>query len=194
NDDLLDGSYSFSCKLNGDGFKKEIKNILNGHFKFNAANGRIYKATLLSRLLSVLNISKVFKGDLPDITQEGFAYRSIVIEAEIENSIIYLKKALIDGKDMTLIFSGWVDPVKNQLNLTCLVAPLKTVDNIIKYIPIVNTLLDGRLMSFPAKATGKINDPKVTPLHPSAVGKGLIDMMSNIVKTPVKLIEKLDTN
>ncbi len=126
------------------------------------------------------------------MTQKGFAYKSILVEADIKDSIIHLKKAVIDGKDMTIIYSGWIDPIKNKLNLTCLVAPLKTVDNIIKYIPIVNTLLEGRLVSFPAKATGDINDPKVIPMHPSAVGKGLVDMMSNIVKTPVKLFEKLD--
>ena len=92
---------------------------------------------------------------------------------------------------MTLIFSGWIDPVKDTLDLTCLVAPFKTIDLIIEKIPILNTILNGRLVSVPVKATGTLFDPIVVPLHPSAVGEGLITMMSDILKTPVKLWDKI---
>ena len=125
------------------------------------------------------------------MTQDGFAYNKISMEADIKDSIIYLNRAIIDGQDMTLIFSGWIDPVNDTLDLTCLVAPFKTIDLIIKNIPILNTLLDGRLVSVPTKATGKLSDPIVVPLHPSAVGEGLVNMMSDILKTPVKLWDKI---
>jgi hypothetical protein len=77
------------------------------------------------------------------------------------------------------------------MDLTCLVAPFKTIDLIIEKIPIVSTLLGGSLVSVPVKASGKISDPLVVPLHPSAVGEGLINMMTNILKTPVRLLDKL---
>ncbi|MBT5988796.1 hypothetical protein HOG75_03710, partial [bacterium] len=152
--------------------------------------GRIYKLTLISRILSILNVSKIFRGKFPNVTQNGFAYNKIILEADIKDSIIYLTKAIIDGQDMALIFSGWIDPANDTLDLTCLVAPFKTIDLIIKKIPIVNTLLGGRLVSVPIKASGKLSDPVVVPLHPSAVGDGLISMMSDILKTPVKLWDK----
>jgi len=125
------------------------------------------------------------------VTQNGFAYDTIFLEADIKDSIIHLKRAIIDGQDMTLIFSGWINPVNDALDLTCLVAPFKTIDLIIKKIPIINTMLSGRLISVPVKATGKLSDPVVVPLHPSAVGEGLINMMSDILKTPVKLWDKI---
>jgi hypothetical protein len=190
-DDFMDGLYSLSgnLKINGNG--KDFLNTLTGAVILNAQKGRIYKLTLLSRILSVLNVSKIFKGKIPDVTQNGFAYNKIFLEADVKDSKIYLTKAIIDGKDMTLIFSGWIDPANDSLDLTCLVAPFKTIDLIIEKIPVVNTLLNGRLLSVPAKATGKLSDPVVVPLHPSAVGKGLITMMSDILKTPVKLWDKI---
>jgi len=180
---LIDGTYSFSSNFKGQDSSDTISNSQNGSLTMHAAKGRIYKLTLLSRLLSVLNILKT-----PDITQKGFGYRTIDIQADIKDSVIHLKKALIDGNDMTLIFSGWIDPLNDKLNLTCLVAPFKTIDTIIKHIPIVNTIM-GRLALFPAKATGKISDPVVIPLHPSAVGQGLINMLENIIKAPVRILE-----
>ena len=189
-DDFMDGQYSLTGDLKSNSLNKNFLNELTGGFIFNAEKGRIYKLTLISRILSILNVSKIFKGKTPDITQNGFAYNKIVIEADIKDSIIYLTKAIIDGRDMALIFSGWIDPANDTLDLTCLVAPFKTIDLIIKKIPIVNTLLGGRLVSVPIKASGKLSDPVVVPLHPSAVGDGLISMMSDILKTPVKLWDK----
>jgi predicted membrane protein len=188
---FMDGHYSLTGNIGCNGPKKDFLNHLAGSIILKAEKGRIYKLTLLSRILSVLNISKFFKGNIPNITQEGFAYNNISIEADIKDSTIFLTKAVIDGHDMTLVFKGWIDPINDKINLTCLVAPFKTVDLIIKYIPIINTLLGGRLVSVPVKAAGKLSDPIVTPLHPSAVGTGLVNMMSTILKTPVKLWDKI---
>ncbi len=183
---LMDGEYSFVADLSGKGFINTFKNNVNGDISFTSRNGRIHKMTLLSRLLSVLNILK-----LPDITQEGFKYRSILVEARAKKGVIHLEKAVIDAENMALVFSGQVFPFENKLNLTCLVAPFKTIDTIIKYIPMVNTILSGPLVSFPAKATGAINDPMITPLHPSAVGEGIMNMFINIIKTPGRLLEEI---
>ncbi len=187
NERFMDGRYSLTCNFKYNGTKNDFFNKSSGSILFNAQKGRIYKLTLISRILSVLNVSNLFKGNVPNLIQEGFAYNSIIFEADIKDSIIYPTKAVIDGQDMTLIFSGWIDPIHDKLDLICLVAPFKTVDLIIKHIPIVNTLLDGRLVSVPIEANGKLSDPKVTPLHPAAVGTSLINMMSDILKTPVKL-------
>jgi len=191
-DRFMDGRYSLTCNIESNGTTKDFLNKITGSIILDAEKGRIYKLTLISRILSVLNVSTFFKGTIPNVTQEGFAYNNISIEADIKDSIIYLNKAIIDGQDMTLIFSGWIDPINDKIDLICLAAPFKTVDLIIEHIPIINTLLGGRLVSIPIKATGKYSDPTVIPLHPSAVGKGLVNIMSDILNTPVRLWDEID--
>ncbi|NOX32642.1 MAG: AsmA-like C-terminal region-containing protein, partial [Deltaproteobacteria bacterium] len=188
---FMDGKYSLAGNIKVHAPKKDFLNKLTGSLTLNAENGRIYKLTLLSRILSVLNVSKIFKGNIPNVTQKGFAYNNISIEADIKDSKIQFSKAIIDGRDMTLIFSGMIDPLNDKIDMTCLVAPFKTVDLIIEKIPIINTLLGGRLVSVPVELTGKLSDPAVIPLHPSAVGKGLVNIMSDILKTPVRLWDKI---
>ena len=183
---LINGSYSFACDLFGQTSSGKISSGQNGILTFNAGNGRIYKWTLLSRLLSVLNILQ-----LADITKQGIGYHTIAVEAEIKESIIHLKKAVIDANNMALIFNGWIDPLNDQMDLTCLIAPFKTIDTLIKHIPVVNTMLGGRLISIPARATGPISDPVITALNPSAVGQGLVNMLEDILKTPVRLLEEI---
>ena len=192
NEKFMTGSYSLTCNLLSNTHKKKILKNINGPLEFTAQKGRIYKFTLLSRIFSIINVSTIFKGKLPNVMQQGFGYNKIIIDADIKDSIIYLTKAVIDGKDMTLVFKGWIDPLNDQLDLTCLVAPFKTVDMIVKKVPVINTILGGKLVSIPVKASGKLSDPVIIPLEPSTVGKGLVNMMTNILKTPVTLLDKND--
>ncbi len=180
----IEGRYTFKGRLAGNDRPDRITRGQNGEFSFVAEQGRIYKATVLSRVLSVLNIM----GDT-DIRQKGFGYKTLTVTADVKDSVIHLKKAYIDADDMAIIASGWVDPLNDQLDVTFLVAPFKTIDTIIQYIPLVSTILSGRLVSFPAKALGKISDPSVIPLHPSAVGTGLLTLFGDLLNAPVRLMK-----
>ncbi len=182
---LIQGPFSFSCDLNAKAGLDQLSKNLNGALSFHSANGRIFKLTLLSRILSVLNVLTV-----PDLSQDGFSYHTFDVEGDIKDGVIHLNRAVIDGENMAIIFSGWISPFENDMDLTFLVAPFKTIDAIIQHIPVLSTALQGRLISFPAKAKGPVDDPVVTPLHPSAVGKGLVNIMTDIIKTPIRLFQE----
>ena len=187
---VIKGSYTLKGELSGVAQTlPQVKSKQNGQFNFQAQSGRIFKATLLSRLLSMLNIL----GDT-DLRQQGFGFKTFAADAEVKESVVHIKKAIIDADNMAIIAEGWADPLNDSLDIIFLVAPFKTIDTIIKHIPIVNTILDGRLVSLPARAYGKISDPTVVPLHPSAVGKGLLNLLTDLAKTPGRLIENVKKN
>ena len=183
NQSIINGDYTFTMDLTGQGDRERIIHTQEGTLSFEAMQGRIFKATILSRVLSVINILDV------DIKQNGFAYKRFTVEAEIKDSVIQLKKCYIDAENMAVIASGWLDPLKDNMDLTFLVAPFKTIDTFIKAIPVVNTILSGRLVSLPVRASGSIFEPNVVPLSPSAVGEGLVNMLKDLVKTPVRLFQ-----
>ncbi|MGD9731731.1 MAG: AsmA-like C-terminal domain-containing protein [Desulfamplus sp.] len=182
-----------SSNVNISNIKSIIKNNLEGRVEMTSDGGRIFRLTLLSRILSVLNVLKLIEGELPDIEQNGFAFTSINLIADVEKSRILLKQAVINGIDMTLIFTGWIDIFTREIDLICLVAPLKTADRIIGKIPIINTMLGGRLISIPVKATGTLNSPEVTVINPSEMGKGFLNTIVDILTTPFKLFDNLRT-
>ncbi len=188
---LIKGEYSIRADLNSTGDVYQLMNGLHGKINFLSSNGRIYKLTLLSRILSVINISGLFHGKIPDIAQNGFAYNSMTVKANVRQGRIIFKSAVIKGVDMTFIFKGWIDILKHTLQLTCLVSPFKTADMIIKHVPLLDHIMNNRLISFPLKITGNIDDPDVTLLPPSEVGKGLMDMMQRIMTTPFRIIKSI---
>ncbi len=192
--DLLKYKKSFFNDYTADLSIQKKSNKYQGVFNCKSKQGKIQHLTLLSRILSVINITTYFKGKFPDFLQTGFKYHSISIESNIVDNIFTLEKAVIDGHDMALVFTGTIDIKKNNLDLTCLVAPFKTIDILVKNIPVVNKMLNNTLISIPVKISGNIDDPVVVPLHPGLVGKRTIHLLTGIIKSPFKLLGKLSVN
>ncbi|MDP3284936.1 MAG: hypothetical protein Q8M56_10965, partial [Desulfobacterales bacterium] len=60
-----------------------------------------------------------------------------------------------------------------------------------KYIPLVNRILDGNIISIPFRVTGKLEDPDVIPLSPTAVGSGLLNMLQRTIELPIKIMQPM---
>ena len=97
----------------------------------------------------------------------------------------------MNGPSVNGVAEGSVDLPARTVDVTLLVAPLKTVDAVVSRLPVIGSVLGGSLVSIPVKVSGNLGDPKVTPLPPSAVGKGLLGVMTRTIKLPLKVIQPL---
>jgi hypothetical protein len=84
--------------------------------------------------------------------------------------------------------SGEVDIATREADLKVLVAPLGTVDAIVRRIPVLGYILGDSLLSVPVTIKGDIRDPKVTTMDPGAVGSGLLGIFERTLKTPVHVV------
>jgi uncharacterized protein YhdP len=164
---------------------------LTGDFELIARDGNIFKATILSNILTFLNTTEILFGKNPGIGKEGFAYKTIKLKATLENGRLTLKEAVMDGASMELIGQGYIDLIEQKVNLTVLVAPLKTVDRVIKMTPLVGYILAGSLVSIPLAVTGDYAQPKISILPIAAVGRGVLGILERTLKLPLKIIEPI---
>lgn len=188
---LVTGNFNLSGKLFAVSDSKEIGKVLNGDLKFNAKDGRIYRYGILAKILALLNVTEIFRGKFPDVVKEGFAYNSIKANGKLENGKFMFKEFVIDGFSMTLVCEGYIDLVRDEMDLVVLVAPFKTVDYIIKYIPLVNHILGGKLVSIPFRVKGNPADPDVIPLSPTAIGAGIFGLLKRTFTLPVVIMQPL---
>ena len=188
---LVTGNFNLSGKLFAVSNSKEIGKVLNGNLKFFAEDGRIYRYGILAKLLALLNLSEIFRGKLPDVVQEGFAYNSITADGKLENGKFIFKEFVIDGSSMTIVCEGHIDLVREKMDMVVLVAPFKTVDYIIKHIPLVNQILGGKLVSIPFRIKGNPADPDIIPLSPKAIGAGVFGIIKRTLKLPITIFQPL---
>jgi hypothetical protein len=143
----------------------------------------------LQRAFAYLNVTKSLRGQLPDMTKDEFIYNSITAKATLQDGKAILNEAILDSPSMQIISQGYLDYIRNELDLIVLVAPFKTVDWVVKKIPLVRRVLRGTLIAVPVKVSGDLADPKVSPMSASAVGSSLFDVMKRTVKLPFELME-----
>ena len=165
--------------------------IYSGKLDFNASKGRIYRFGLLAKIFAILNVTEIYRGEVPDLLGKGFAYESMTIKANFEGKKLVMEECTIDGASMGIACDGEIDLAEDKINLVILVAPFKTVDRIVKKIPLVSSVLGGKLVSIPFRAIGDLDDPAVIPLEPTAVGSGVLGVLERTLKLPITMMQPL---
>jgi uncharacterized protein YhdP len=193
----VEGNFNLDGELTAKGQNEQLIQSIEGHIELDATEGRIYAGRFYSVLIDITNLiqfTEMFKGKMPDLSAEGFGYHSIQIKGDVQKSVLNLNEMIVDGMSMGIVCHGYVDYFNKKMDITALVAPLKTVDFIVNYLPGVNYILGGSLISIPVRISGDLNNPQVTPVSPTAVGSGLLGIMKRTLHLPVKIIEPVLLN
>jgi hypothetical protein len=194
---VITGLYDLDTILRIDMIDGSFTRSVNGNLQLTARAGRIYRYGVLAKILALLNVTEVFRGKLPDVVHEGFAYESARFSGDFKDGKFFLKEGLINGSSMTVAYKGSFDLAHETMQLTVLVAPFKTFDAIIKNIPVVKEILGGQLLSIPFSVEGKWNDYKITALSSSDVDTGVLGILNRslqITTIPLQPMELEDYN
>jgi hypothetical protein len=186
---LMAGSYDLDGELLAKARPSAFPKSLTGNLTFTSTDGRIYRFGLLAKIFALLNVTEIYRGEVPDLKGKGFAYNSMTANGIFEDGKLIISDTSIDSPSMGIAIEGDIDLIENKLDLVVLVAPFKTVDRIVKIIPLVGNILGGTLISIPFRAKGDLADPDVIPLSPTAVGSGLLGILERTLKLPITIIQ-----
>ena len=185
---LMTGEFDLDGKLVARGKDNPLADYSRGSVEFLARDGRIYRANTLAKILAVVNLTEIFRGQVPDLSKEGFAYSTMKITGTLQDGRLTLGEFFINGSSMKIYGNGDIDLLKNEMNLNVFVAPLKTVDAVVSRVPLLGKVLTGKsetLLSYPFRVTGPIDDAQVTALpQPVAIGSGVMGIMRAHLETP----------
>ena len=186
---LITGKFDLEAQVTARGANEELVKSLHGNFGGIVKNGRISRFGLLAKIFSFLNLTETFRGKLPGLTKKGFSYKSITVNGELQNGILMINEYAMDAPSMGVTCDGTFDLTEKKVDLKVLVSPFKTVDFVVKKTPIIRGLLGGTLVSIPVKVQGDIENPKISYLSPTSVGKKLLNTTKRALKAPVKIIK-----
>ncbi|RJQ53819.1 MAG: hypothetical protein C4530_17675 [Desulfobacteraceae bacterium] len=170
---------------------RELIGNAKGSWHLEAGDGHIDRFTILAKVFEVLNVARVIRMKLPDLRTEGFDYSKIEVDWRLEEGKIRFDQGHMNSPAMEIAFEGTLDPAGKQLDALILVAPLQTLNLIVKNIPVVRDILEGTFISIPFRVYGPIGDPVVIPMNPKDVGAEMLGMMKRVLKAPFELIQPL---
>jgi len=183
------GSFRFATRISARGDDPEsMLRSLEGPVELTARDGRIYRWPLLSKVLAVLNVTNVVRGTFPDFRKEGIPYKAARFHGEYKGEALHLREGTLHGPTIGIAASGQVDLGTSQMDVKMLVAPFRTVDWIIRNIPLVGYVMKKTLVSVPFTVKGDYHDPSVW-FDPVGAGAGLLGVLGRTINLPVKILE-----
>ena len=184
----ISGTLNFKGQIRGQGQLQDLVRSLQGPLELELKDGRIYRESVVPKVLSFLNLTDLLEKDR---TKGEMGYKEIQARGELQSGKLLIKELVMDAPAMHLVSQGEFDWVNQKIDFMVVVAPLKRVDWIVQRIPIVDYILEGTLISIPVRVHGDLDDPKIIPLDPSLVGSELVGIMKRTFKLPFKLVQPL---
>lgn len=187
----ITGTFDFQGKIAARNNLENLASSFQGNFAFGAKGGRIYRESMLIKILTLLNLFEVLGGEKADWEKEGVSYKSLKAKGRVQGHKLVIDELIMDAPWMQMVSQGEVDLLSHKVDLIVILSPLRTLDRIISHIPIVAEIFDRKLVAIPARVRGELENPKITPLDPSAVGYSLLGALKRTLRLPFKLIQPI---
>jgi uncharacterized protein involved in outer membrane biogenesis len=144
----------------------ERKQNLNGAFNLKIEDGTIKRMRILVQILNLLDLSRWFTLQLPDLTKEGIRFRAIIGDFKIVEGVCVTENLVVDSSDLRMSGAGRIDVTKDEVDFIVAVRPFAGIDSVIHHIPVLGRGLAAIKNSFLVASfniKGKIDDPAITP-------------------------------
>lgn len=168
----------------------DIKRTALGNIRIRLEKGKLRRFSTLSKVFSILNISQLLKGQLPDMAAGGMPYNEIRGNLAVKDGSAATQDLYIASDAINISVIGSADLIREELDFKIGVQPLQTVDKIVNRIPVVGWILTGKDKDFVTlyfEAKGKWADPKVSAVPVSTMGKGILNIFRRAFELPVRL-------
>jgi len=181
-------------ELSGEGENSQkTKESLNGSLRFEIEDGVIERFNILSKIFSILNVTQIYKGRLPDLKTKGLPYHHILANIYIKDGIASTDDFLVDSDAMRITLLGKVDLSKNLIDARVGVHPLVTIDTIISSVPIAGYILTGKdkaFISYFYEVKGNLDDPKIEAIPLKSIEGPSWGIIKRLLETPLRPFQK----
>jgi hypothetical protein len=180
----------------GEDFQK-MKETLNGGLRLEMENGVIERFNILSKIFSILNVSQLFKGRLPDLTTQGLPYHQIIANIHVKDGTASTEDLVVDSDAMKITLFGKFDVGKNLIDAKIGIHPLVTLDTVLSNVPIAGYIITGKekaFLSFIYEVKGDLNNPKIEAIPIKSMGEGFWGIIRRLLETPLRPFQKTSSN
>ena len=165
----------------------ERKQNLNGAFNLRIADGTIHRMRVLVQILNLLDLSRWFTLQLPDLTKQGIRFRSITGDFKVTKGVYSTENFIVDSSDLRMTGIGKIDVPKDEVDFIVAVRPFAGIDSAMSYIPVLGRSIAAIKNSFLVASfhiTGRIDDPTITPAPLGTLSEwfwGVLGIPKNII-------------
>ena len=161
---------------------------LAGDLTVTVRDGTLNKFTLLSRLLSFIDIKNWLSAQIPDPRINGVPFKTIFTDFKGDGGLFYTDNFALKGPVMDITANGSVQFGAGTLDMEVGMFPFDTVDWVLNHIPIIGERIGsgtGKLVAAYFSVKGPVSDPSILPKPITSVAqfiKKTLGMPINIIR------------
>jgi len=145
----------------------ERKQNLNGTFNLRIEDGTINRMRILVQILNLLDLSRWFTLQLPDLTKQGIRFRAISADFKVTKGVYVTENLIVDSSDLRMSGAGKIDVPNDELDLVVAVRPFAGIESAFNQVPILGRGVAAIMNSFLVGAfsiKGRIEEPVITAM------------------------------
>ena len=163
-----------------------------GNFNIQIHDGVLHQFPVLSKVFSLLNVSQIFALELPDMDEEGMPFDILSANFRLDKGVLSSEDLKIQSEAMNQSYTGQLNLVNKEIDMSLAINPLGTVDKVISHIPVAGWLLTGEdkaLLTAHFSVKGEIGDVSVTIMPFDTLTEPAIGLLRRTLELPFKLFE-----
>jgi hypothetical protein len=189
--DEITGATTLAGHIENSGQTEPAIAGLNGQVSFSLNNGTVKQFGIFGKIFHILSPTAYLKGEIPDLTANGFRYSSITGALTIKDGVGNLDETVLKSASWNIITKGDLDFVKQEMDLDIYIQMIQTVDTVISWVPVVGHILKDKnrgLLDIYFKAKGKMNDPQVEYKPVANLADQVWGILKRTLTLPLQLI------
>jgi len=170
----------------------ERKQNLNGAFNLRIEDGTINRMRILVQILNLLDLSRWFTLQLPDLTKQGIRFRAITADFKVTKGIYVTENLLVDSNDLRMSGAGKIDVPNDEIDLVVAVRPFAGIESAFNQVPILGRGVAAIMNSFLVGSfsiKGRIEEPAITAMPLGT----LSEMFWSVLGIPKSILTLGDT-
>ena len=185
----LTGTFDLDANLTASGPVDDLARAARGTFRFTARDGQIQRAPAIARILSLDAVTGVLRAGPSELMARGLDYSELAVAGTLDAGQVRIESGTLDAAALGLAMTGDIDVPGGRVDMHGIVAPFNRVQDVLQHIPIVGRIFGARVIGIPLAVTGDLDDPRVVPLGPEAIGQSVVNLLGAVVKMPVDLLD-----
>lgn len=182
----------FKARLQGQGGDlKQLTKSLKGRLSFDFKDGRINTGKLLNGAVKLFGIS-IDPKTVDNRTREPDTdYRQIFGDFSILGGVASTENFMYEEEEKRLSLVGDFDLNISRMGTVVGYAPFRTMDRIVKRIPLLGPIItggkEGSLITTYYKVEGPFNDPKVESVPFKSISEKILGTLEGVIIAPSEL-------
>ena len=185
---LIEGDLSIRGNVErklGEGGSAETRGELNLEIQ----KGLIRRFPILASILSMMNLSQLLSGKVPQFSHQGMVFEKIVGTFDLKGAKLHTNDFTVQSEAMVVTMEGEIDLGSRQCDLKVGVRPFVGFDRFVNKIPVIRHYLAGRERTVFATyfiVKGDLSTPEVTAMPLESLGNAFLGIFKRLFQNPFR--------